>query len=332
MDELRRDPIVGRWVIVKTEEPFSPENFNLQWPLREKKDNCPFCYGNEKLTPPEIYALRKNRTRADTKGWAVRVVPNKFPALKIEGSLESRGVGVYDMSRGVGAHEIIIETPDHDKDTADLSVVEIKQLLKVYCERSLDLRNDKRFKYILIFKNQGVTAGASLAHAHSQLIALPMIPKNVNEELSGSHAYFEYKERCVFCDIINQEMSGKQRMIRENEHFLLFSPFCSRFAFESWIIPKEHQAQFAIVDDNQLSGLAEILKDILSRMKRILKNPDYNFIIHTAPLQEDTRNDYHWHIEIMPRLTPTAGFEWGTGFYINPTPPELAAGHYRINK
>jgi UDPglucose--hexose-1-phosphate uridylyltransferase len=332
MDQLRRDPIVGRWVIVKTENPLSPEDFDLELPPREKKDACPFCYGREKVTPPEIYALRKHATRPNTQGWLVRVVPNKFPALAIGGNLDRRGVGLYDMSRGVGAHEIIIETPEHDKDLAELSVEEIERVLQVYRERSLDLRRDKRFKYILIFKNHGLTAGASLRHSHSQLIALPMVPKNVNEELKGAGIYFEYKERCVFCDIIQQELSEKRRLIDENEAFLSFAPFCSRFAFETWIIPGQHQARFLSIEESGLHSLAEILKYTLVRMKRILKGPDYNFIIHTSPLQEPARDDYHWHIEIMPRLMPTAGFEWGTGFYINPTPPELAAEYYRGKK
>ena len=190
MSELRRDPIIGRWNIIEADAPLGPDGFEIDNPpLGGTK--CPFCYGNENITPPEIYVVRPADSVANGPGWQLRVVANKFPALKIEGGLDRRGLGVFDMCNGVGAHEVIVETPDHKRQMADLSVEEMTQVIKAFKGRSLDLRGDKRLKYTLIFKNFGLSAGASLEHTHSQLIALPIVPKRVYEELKGAERYFE---------------------------------------------------------------------------------------------------------------------------------------------
>jgi UDPglucose--hexose-1-phosphate uridylyltransferase len=254
----------------------------------------------------------------------VRVVPNKFPALQIEGNLDRRGLGLFDMSNGIGAHEVIIESPYHNKDMPDLEPWEIEKILRMYASRSLDLAQDKRFKYIMIFKNYGTAAGATLDHNHSQLIALPMIPKNVLEELSGSTEYFEFRERCIFCDIIRQEQDEKERVLAENKYFIAFCPFVSRFPYEMWILPKQHMLSYADISPDEIMELARMLKDVLLRMKTALNDPPYNFIIHTSPIDGEERPGYHWHIEIMPRLSRIAGLEWGTGFYAVQTPPEIA--------
>ncbi len=328
MGELRRDPITGRWVIVDTDSPLSPKDFEKEmhhW----RGGECPFCYGSESLTPPEIEAIRIEGTHPNTPGWKVRVVPNKFPALRVEGDLDKRGVGIYDMSCGIGAHEVIIETPYHYKDIPSLLDEEVKDILEMCCRRAIDLKNDRRFKYILIFKNYGPSAGASLEHPHTQLIALPMIPKNVIEELSGAHYYFEYRERCIFCDILRQESQEKERIISENKNFLAFCPFVSRFPFEIWILPKKHNPDFFGMKAEELGDLAKILKEVLRRTGELLFSPAYNYIIHTSPLDGIEYESYHWHIEIMPKLTRVAGFEWGTGFYVVPTPPEIAAKYLK---
>lgn len=328
MGELRKDPITGRWVIVDTDSPLSPKDFEKeihQW----RGGECPFCYGNESLTPPEIEAIRIEETHPNTPGWKVRVVSNKFPALMIEGDLDKRGVGIYDMSCGIGAHEVIIETPYHYKDIPSLLDEEVKDILEMCCRRATDLKNDKRFKYVLIFKNHGPSAGASLEHPHTQLIALPMIPKNVIEELYGSHYYFEYRERCIFCDILRQELQEKERIVLENRNFLAFCPFVSRFPFEIWILPKKHNPDFFSIKIGELGDLAKILKEVLRKAKKLLSSPAYNYIIHTSPLDGIEYESYHWHIEIMPKLTRVAGFEWGTGFYVVPTPPEVAAKYLK---
>jgi len=334
MSELRRDPIGGRWVIVNTDEPQEPGGYDHDEPRTGKTGVCPFCYGNESQTPPEIVAIRDPHTTANTPGWQVRVVPNKFPALQIEGDLDRKGLGLYDMSNGVGAHEVIIETPYHDKDLCDLLTEEVSGILQIYCQRTLDLEKDKRFKYIMIFKNYGATAGASLEHPHTQIIALPMVPKNVKEEIRGAQNYFEYRERCVFCDMIRQELEDNERIILENKNFFAFCPFVSRFPFEIWIMPKKHTAFFFETPLEIMPDLADILRGILAKVKKIFGNTAYNFMIHTSPVNSDGSNldNYHWHLEFMPKLTRVAGFEWGTGFYLVPTPPEVAAKFLREAK
>ncbi|MBI3083851.1 MAG: galactose-1-phosphate uridylyltransferase [Candidatus Omnitrophica bacterium] len=324
MSELRRDPIIGRWNIIETETPAGADAFDVD-PHAPSGGKCPFCYGNEPLTPPEIYVVRPPGTAPNSAGWKLRVVPNKFPALKIEGDLGRRGLGVFDMCNGVGAHEVIIETPDHQRQMADLGVEELAGVIKAFQVRSLDLRGDRRLKYTLIFKNFGLTAGASLEHSHSQLIALPIVPKRVQEELRGSQRYFEFKDRCPYCDLVSQEVQEDERLLAENRSFLACCPFMSNFPFEIWILPKEHRADFAQIGPDAVTDFARILKETLLRMRVALSDPSYNFIIHTAPIEPREREEYHWHLELIPKLTKIAGFEWGTGFYINPTPPELAA-------
>ena len=331
MPELRKDPVVGRWVIISTERSRRPTNFQ---PVSHEKsgDFCPFCTGNEDKTPPEVWAHRDGGGAPNTPGWQVRVVPNKFPALQIEGSLDRRGEGLYDKMHGVGAHEVVIEGPQHDMDLADLPVEHLQKVLTAYRERCLDLHRDRRFRYVLIFKNHGPAAGATLEHTHTQLIATPIIPLILQEELEGSRRYFELKERCIFCDIVAQETdeNNGRRVVSLTEHFLAVEPFAPRFPFETWILPRRHRASFpSMSDEAELRGLAEILKDTLQRLNRALDRPPYNFVIHTAPVSEGDVDYYHWHLEIMPKLTRVAGFEIGSGFYINPTPPEDAAQYLR---
>jgi len=330
MSELRREPIVGRWVIVDTEHPSKPAEFEYE-PSIFKEGVCPFCYGNESMTPPEIEAIRHPDTSPNSSGWQVRVVANKFPALQIEGDLVRSGIGVYDMSTGVGAHEVVIETPYHHKDISELQQSEIENFLTMYCRRAQDLSKDKRFKYILIFKNYGAAAGASLEHAHAQIIALPMVPKNVQEELKGAQGYFEFRERCIFCDIIRQEMSDNSRLVAENDGFVSFCPFVSRFPFEIWIVPKRHNSFFCKIGYSDVVSLAAILKDNIARIKKLFPNVSYNFLIHSSPINglDSEYEWYHWHIEFIPRLTRVAGFEWGSGFYAVSTPPEASAQFLR---
>lgn len=329
MSELRRDPIAGRWVIVDTDHPSKPEEFEHElhgW----RGGVCPFCYGNESLTPPEIEAIRDPHTGPNTSGWQVRVVPNKFPALQIEGDLDRRGLGIYDMSSGIGAHEVLIESPYHHKDLPDLLNNEIENVLNMLCRRATDLIKDKRFKYIMIFKNYGPSAGASLEHPHTQIIALPMVPKNPLEEIKGAQEYFDYRERCIFCDIIRQEMQEKERIVLENKYFLSFCPFVSRFPFEIWIMPKKHNAYFCHLPQEEIPALASIFKDTMAKVKKVFPSLAYNLMIHSAPINGDGGVEgYHWHIEFTPKLTRVAGFEWGSGFYLVSTPPELAAQYLK---
>jgi len=331
MPELRKDPIHGRWVIISTERSRRPSDF----PPETRKPLggfCTLCEGNEDRTPPEIIAFRNNGTLPNTPGWSLRVVPNKFPALRIEGELEREGEGIYDKMNGIGAHEVVVETPFHYETLATLPLKAVEDVLWAYRERIIDLRRDPRLRYVMVFKNHGLAAGASLEHSHSQIIALPIVPIRVREEIEGAKNYFNYKDRCVFCDILRQEIQTKSRIIAENESFLAIAPFASRFPFETWILPKGHYPCFETMPPPLYQKAAEILSDTLQRLKNVVNDPPYNYIIHTSSSQENDKEYYHWHFEIMPKLTKVAGFEWGTGFYINPTPPEEAAEYMREAK
>jgi UDPglucose--hexose-1-phosphate uridylyltransferase len=328
MPELRKDPVLDRWVIIAADRGNRPLDFIEE---KEKDNNnfSPFAAGNESMTPPEIYAIRPNDSAPNSPGWTLRIIPNKYPALKVEGELNKRGEGIFDMMNGIGAHEVIIETPDPEKKLEDLDNTAVKDIFQVFKERILDLKKDIRLKYAIVFKNKGFAAGASLKHAHSQLIATPIIPKNVIEELSGSESYYELKERCIFCDIIRQEIKDNIRVVYEEELFVVIEPFAPRFPFETWVLPKKHFSHYETIDNDHLFHLAITMKTVLKKINSALQEPAYNFLIHTAPLQEKALNHYHWHLELIPRITNVAGFEWGSGFYINSTSPEDAARYLK---
>jgi UDPglucose--hexose-1-phosphate uridylyltransferase len=322
--ELRKDPIVGRWVIIATDRakrPVTPKNE----PLPGGAEYCPFCEGNEGDTPKEILAYRDRSTGNNDKGWRVRVVPNKFPALQIEGGLNKRGEGIYDRMNGIGAHEVIIECPFHETTMARLAEENIREVLWVYRDRLVDLKKDPRLVYGMVFKNVGALAGASLEHTHSQLIVTPIVPINVWEEMSGSMEFFNYRGRCIYCDMIHQELGTEKRIVLDTPNFVAFVPYASRFPFETWILPKNHNSHYENIQKNEVDELGTVLKTILMKLETALDKPAYNYIIHTSPFDTQALPHYHWHIEVIPRLTRVAGFEWGTGFYINPVPPEQAA-------
>ena len=324
MADLRKDPVTGRWVIISTERQKRPSDFHIETVTIKPDEVCPFCEGHEDRTPPEILAYR-NGTSGNGRGWDVRVVPNKFPALRVEGDLDREGEGLFDRMNGIGAHEVIIETPHHGQTLATMSEPEIEKVFWAWRDRVLDLKRDFRLRHIVIFKNHGAAAGATLEHAHSQLIALPIVPREMREELHGAKRHHQIKERCVFCDIIRQETKDGARVISESADFVALAPYAPRFPFETWLLPKRHRARFEESTPGEFGSLARILKDTLSRMNATLLTPPYNLIVHSAPMQDDAGEFYHWHIEVMPKLTRIAGFEWGTGFHINPTGPEEAA-------
>jgi UDPglucose--hexose-1-phosphate uridylyltransferase len=324
MSELRKDPVVGRWVIISSDRGRRPSDFGPE-PVRPKLTSCAFCAGNEDKTPPEIIANRPPGSRTNGPGWSYRVVPNKFPALRIEGELDASAEGLYDRMEGIGAHEVVIESPDHQASLATLPVDAVADVLLAYRERVLDLKKDSRFQYVLVFKNHGEAAGASLEHPHSQLIATPIIPIMVMEELTGSAEHYDRRERCVWCDILRQERRSRRRLILDREGFVALAPFAPRFPFETWILPDRHHSAFEESGVDDLRGLASVFQDFLRRMNRVLHEPAFNFMLHTAPLQEGNLDHFHWHLEIIPKLTRVAGFEWGSGFFINPVAPEEAA-------
>src|SRR4051794_28130405 len=329
MPELRRDPVTGRWVIISTDRQKRPHDFLFERSASLGRERCPFCSGRETMTPPEVLAYRPGGGEANTPGWELRVVPNKYPALQVEGTVERTGDGMFDRMSGVGAHEVIIETPDHDRPLALQSEAEIERVLWACRERMLDLKRDFRLKHILIFKNHGAGAGATLAHPHTQLIALPLVPDFVRDEIDGARRHFSVKARCVFCDMVRQDLRDDRRVVQENAEMIAIAPYAPRFAFETWLLPKKHGARFEEAPRQEYESLARLLKAVLQRMNRALEMPPFNLVLHSSPFSEDVADVYHWHIEVMPRLTRVAGFEWGTGFAINPTPPEEAAAVLR---
>jgi UDPglucose--hexose-1-phosphate uridylyltransferase len=325
MPELRKDYVTDTWVVFST--------WRAQRPIEAKKGSssskpaapCPFCPGNEHMTPPEILAYRSDG-EVNGPGWWVRCVPNKYPALIIEGEVKRRVSQIFQSVNGVGAHEVIIETPDHYANLASLDEKQIYDIICAYRDRYVDLTKDTRFRYILIFKNHGVEAGASLAHPHSQLIATPIIPRRIMDELRSSRDFYEsVGGSCIYDEIVEEEMASGDRVVAENHEFLAICPYASRFPFETWIMPKEHEVHFEDMGDGERHVLASMLKDVFSRLDGLLNDPPFNYYIHTAPCDRKDHRYYHWHLEITPRISNTAGFERGTGFYINPVPPEDAA-------
>lgn len=326
MPELRKDPVIGRWVIIGTTRVRRPADFRVVKPLR-RGGPCLFCAGHELETPPELLAYRSGT--ATDGPWRVRVVPNKFPALRVEGHLERRGHGLYDLMNGIGAHEVVIESPRHDDSLATLSADQIEDVLRAYRERILDLKRDQRFRSIVVFKSHGVDAGLHLEHPHSQLLATPIPPQSLSDELHHARSYHDYRERCLFCDILHQETGEKSRLVVETENVLAFAPFAARFPFETWILPRRHAPAFEHIGAAELRDLATVVGTVLRRLDRVLGDPPYNLALHSAPFSESESPYFHWHVEITPRVTPVAGFEWGSGFHVNPMPPEDAARFLR---
>lgn len=328
MPELRKDPIVGRWIIIATDRTKRPQEFKPEF-RQSPTAFCPFCEGKEDATPREILAYRAPGTMPNQPGWRVRVVPNKFPALQVEGNLEKRGDGIYDLMNGIGAHEVIIDCPQHETNISRLTENNIREVLWVYRDRLVDLKKDRRLVHGLIFKNVGASAGASIDHSHSQLIVTPVVPISVWEEMTGSLEFYNYRGRCIFCDIIQQELATDSRIVLDTPSFVVFCPFASRFPFETWIVPKQHSSHFENIQRQGIEEMGMVLKNTLRKLEVALDDPAYNYIIHTAPFDTGELAHYHWHLEIFPRLTRVAGFEWGSGFYINPVPPEQAAAFLR---
>ncbi len=329
MPQLRKDPILGRWIIISKERSKRPTDFIVEH-AQVSGGFCPLCPGNESTTPSEVLSYRSDgRVEKNISGWDLRVVPNKYPALVIEGELDKEGEGLYDRMNGIGAHEVIIETPDHDAEFTHLPLDRMVLVFKAYRNRIKDLEKDSRFRYVMIFKNYGKAAGASLEHSHSQLIALPILPRMIVSELDGALSYYKYKERCIFCDIIRQEINQDVRVVCQNDRFITITPFAPRTPFEMWVLPKFHSSGFRNTSDEDMYYLTEIFSETLRRLDSCIPNVPYNFVLHTKPLSSDDLEHFHWHFEIVPKLTSIAGFEWGSGFYINPMPPEESATYLR---
>jgi UDPglucose--hexose-1-phosphate uridylyltransferase len=275
------------------------------------------------MTPPEILSRRENGA------WSLRVVPNLYPALRTEIQMSRAGLGLFDSMAGVGAHEVVIETNEHSPTLAELPAAQIASVLQVWQERMIDLSRDLRLKTVAAFKNQGLPAGATLSHAHSQLIALPFLPEALQIEENAARRHFQEKERCIWCDIVAQEMRDRERMVLESEAAVVLSPWAARSPFELWLLPRDHRSSFESATGSELRALAEMLRTVLRKIDLALEKPALNLFLHTMPLREPRNDFYHWHLELKPVLTQQAGFEWATGCFINPTAPEEAASFLR---
>lgn len=325
MAELRREPITRMWVVITSDHPKGPSDylpFKPPYQLQEVPGHCPFCPGNEGMTPKETFSLSR-----EGGGWSVRVVPNKYPFFHIEGDFDRRPEGMYDVMGAIGAHEIVVESPEHQQSLAIMEPHQIKKILLSFRERLVDLGKDRRFQQFLIIKNY---PGVFNRHPHSHIMAMPIVPRRIDEEIWGTLDYYQRKERCIFCDIIKEEISVKKRVVLETVHFLVFSPFASRFPFESWIIPKIHSSDFHRINEEETEDLSLAVQSLFHRFYKLLADPPYSFAFHTSPVQSRLhRSEYHWHIETRLRIGLREGFEWGTGFFVNPTPPEEAAAYLR---
>ncbi len=318
MNELRKDYLIDRWVIIAAERAKRPHDFKTE-EVQDNKDKCFFCPGKEHTTPPEIYRIEE-----DSK-WIVRVIPNKFPAVSPCGVPEIKTDNTfYTYANAYGRHEIVIETNEHGKELEDLSKEHVKKILETFILRISELMKDPEIDYVSVFKNKGKGAGASIAHCHSQIIAYNSVPATIKYELEASYRYYVLNKKCAFCDIISREKNSDRRVF-ETRHTVAFTPYASRFPFEIWLFPKRHISGIGELDGDELLEFADSLKRILSKLKDIGNTP-YNILFHSTT---DYFGNYHFHVEILPRLTTWAGFELETGTIINPVSPEDAAKFYR---
>ncbi|RQD72745.1 MAG: galactose-1-phosphate uridylyltransferase [Candidatus Syntrophonatronum acetioxidans] len=332
MSEIRRDIVSDNWVIIATERAQRPESFTLERPVKKiaaREHSCPFCYGNENKTPPEVFAIRSTPSGSNEPGWEVRVIPNKFPALENKQKLDLEKSGIYEFMSGEGVHEVIIETPEHHLSPGSLSLEQVKKIIDSYYIRYTELEEDTFLQYIQIFRNHGKEAGASLEHPHSQLLALPLLPPSVKKEMAEAREFYFQEKECVYCRMLEEEGVRGERILVHNNDYLAFIPYAARLPFEVWILPRRHQSSFSEMREEERYGLAEVLQKVLSMFINTLGDPPYNFYLHSSPTGLKYLPDYHWHFEIIPKLTTVAGFEMGAGMFINISNPEASAEFLR---
>ena len=324
MPELRQDPTTKDWVVIASERSRRPDQFKReQAPLSQTTGPCPFCPGNEHLTPPTIAEL------GGEKSWKVRVVANKFAAFEPSVRHPSHLRGFFNSQDAYGHHEVVIETPEHGTSLGRIDISGVRAILRVYRERHLALQRDSKVKLVLAFRNHGISAGASLAHPHSQIIGTPIIPPGIRRKYEAAIRYFDDTQDCVYCAVRDEELKDGRRLILETRFLTVFHPFASQVPFETWIIPKRHNPSFVNAEGHELDDLALSLRAVLGAMYAALGNPDYNLIIHTAPVEDEHKPYFLWHVEIRPRLATPAGFELGTGMFINTAVPEETATYFR---
>lgn len=358
MSELRQDPTTREWVIIATERRRRPHEFDgssqskaeteIGAGLPEYSKECPFCSGNEYLSPNEVQSYRTFGTASNSRGWWIRVIPNKFAALSLgdeagpspvrgekiihgdfTGYFFPKATEIFRTKPGVGAHEVIIETPKHNEIIPFFSDKQVRELFVMYRDRYAALSADSRFRYIIIFKNYGANAGTSIIHSHSQIIATSIIPLALRNNISQARFYYDEVGRCIFCDMIHGEIVDGRRIIMQTDDFIVFHPFASTCPFETWIMPLAHEPCFTCTTVEKTKSLGIIVKKILKAMRGALNDPDYNFVFNNPPIADEKEDYYHWSLRIIPRLTMKAGFEIGTGMSINSAVPEETAEFMR---
>lgn len=332
MSEIRQDPTTKEWVIIARERAKRPQDFISQQTKSKPpafSPSCPFCPGNESMTPPEVLLYRNQ----ENQSWRVRVFANKFPALTPEGNtIRREEEGFFLNMDGVGIHEVLVETPLHNKSLALMEDSGVEEVLRAYQERYNTLSQIPFVKLIIIFKNHGLSAGTSLEHPHSQLVATPVVPRHIRMKYEVAIQYYDDTGRCLYSDLVDRELRIGMRVVMETERFVVFHPFASHRPFETWVVPKIHQACFGNISIESLKDLAHVLRINLLKLYRGLNNPDFNYVIDTAPVEDENKNYYLWHLRIIPRLAEVAGFEIGSGIYINTALPEETAQFIREMK
>ena len=326
--EYRREPITGRWVIIAPERSQRPLGLASTKPhtrLDTERDSCPFCEGREDQSPPEVLAYRAPGTQPDGPGWSLRVVPNKYPAVRddCEGPTTN---GFHEARPAFGHHEVVIECPFHEANPARFCLARLTALFIAYRERLAALAADLRVQYVSIFKNVGAEAGASLAHSHSQVLATAVVPEAIQAEFEGTSRAFAESGRCLYCEAIAQ---AESRIVAESPGFVVLAPYASRFAYELWVLPRSHSSRYESLTDAEAADLAGVIKPLLGKLDAVLSYPAYNWYIRTGPARSGPLPSFHWHLQLSPRTSRVAGFEWATGCFINPVPPERAAEELR---
>ena len=315
------------WVVIATERAKRPEDFlkgkEKRPELPAYSPTCPFCPGNEEKTPPSVLAVEENNE------WKLRVVPNKFAALQPQYSTRRERVGRFLKADGFGVAEVIIETPVYNATIATMDAHEVQRVIAAYRSRQIAISQDPRINLVTTFRNHGSKAGTSLEHPHSQIIATPIVPPHIRYPMNQAILAFDTYGSCIFCDMIDEELQQRERIILETEHFVAFCPFASRSPFETRILPKRHNSSFSTVSDAEVEDLAYIMRTLLRKIYLGLDNPDYNYIVRSAPTTDEDVRFYHWYILIVLKLTTPAGFEIGSGIYINTTYPEQCAAFLR---
>lgn len=314
-------------MIIASERAARPSDFVAPRPPQDGRF-CPFCPGHEGSTPDEILRRRSPDAPAD-EPWSVRVFANRYPALRVEGELVRAAHGIFDRISGVGAHEVIVETPRHEKALGDLSLSAIAEVLRVWRDRMVDLSRDGRLAYVSIFKNQGAAAGATLAHEHSQLLALPHVPRDVAIEYANAEDHHRRKDRCLSCDLIRQELGEGARVVHESERFVAVCPWASPAPFVVRVYPKVHASHYEASSDDLLGALAGALRIVLRKIGAALEHPAYNVVLASGRLRGEASPSVHWRVEVAPAMTTSGGFERASGCWINSTPPEEAAAFLR---